>query len=37
MIPYRYRRQEQCIVQSDKTFKNERLTYRLNIVAQEAI
>lgn len=37
MIPYRYRRQGQCIVQSDKTFKNERLTYRLNIVAQEAI
>lgn len=24
-------------MQSDKTFKNERLTYRLNIVAQEAI
>lgn len=37
MIPCRYRRQGQCIVQSDKTFKNERLTYRLNIVAQEAI
>lgn len=37
MIPCRYRRQGQRIVQSDKTFKNERLTYRLNIVAQEAI
>ena len=24
-------------MQTDKTFKNERLTYRLNIVAQEAI
>jgi DNA-binding MarR family transcriptional regulator len=37
VIPFRYRRQEKRIVQTDKTFRNERLTYRLNIVAQEAI
>ena len=37
MIPFRYRPQGQRIVQTDRTFKNERLTYRLNIVAQQAI
>ena len=37
MILFGYRQQGQRIVQNDRTFKNERLTYRLNVVAQEAI